>query len=193
MKRIAVLLLMTTGILGLAMTGCSRSGDPQTGRVNDVIEQEDTLPPLVVDAEAPLLLDEPSETESTHRARERTGTDNSACFVCHANYREESLAVRHARADIGCVACHGQSFPHRNDENNTTPPDKMIPADAIDEACQKCHTGHDVSAAKVVMHWKRRGIDKNDAASIVCTDCHGEHRLKIRTVRWNKKTGKLIK
>ncbi len=192
MKRLAVL-VMTTGILGLAMTGCGRSGDPQTVGVNGEVEQEDTLPPLVVDAETPLLLDDPPETESTRPAQPTTGADNSACFVCHANYREEALAVRHARADVGCVACHGQSFAHRNDENNTTPPDKMIPADAIDKACRMCHTSHDVSAAKVVMHWKRRGIDKNDAASIVCTDCHGEHRLKIRTVRWNKKTGKLIK
>ena len=192
MKHLAVLLAMTTGILGLAMTGCGQSGDPATG-INDEIEQQDTLPPLVVDAEAPLLLDEPSETESTRRAGPITGADNSACFVCHANYREETLAVQHAQAEIGCVACHGPSFAHRNDENNTTPPDKMIPADAIDNACQKCHTAHDVSPAKVVMRWKKRGIDKNDDASIVCTDCHGDHRLKIRTVRWNKKTGKLIK
>ena len=177
MKHLAVLLVMTTGILGLAITGCSRSGEPEIA-----------LPPLVIDAEAPLLLD-----ETASPAQPTTGADNSACFVCHANYREEPLAVRHARAEVGCVACHGLSFAHRNDENNTTPPDKMIPTDAIDNACQKCHTGHDVSAAKVVMHWKRRGIDRNDAASIVCTDCHGDHRLKIRTVRWNKKTGKLIK
>lgn len=193
MKHLAVLLVMTMGILALAITGCNRSGDPHTLRVNDEIEQEDTLPPLMVDTEAPLLLDEPSETESTRPAQPTTGADNSACFVCHANYREESLAVRHARADVGCVVCHGPSFAHRNDENNTTPPDKMIPADAIDKACQKCHTSHDVSAAKVVMHWKKKGIEKTDAASIVCTDCHGDHRLKIRTVRWNKKTGKLIK
>ncbi len=26
----------------------------------------------------------------------------------------------------------------------------------------------------------------------VCTDCHGEHRLKVRTRRWDKETGKLV-
>jgi hypothetical protein len=25
-----------------------------------------------------------------------------------------------------------------------------------------------------------------------CTDCHGEHRLTIRTRQWDKNTGKLI-
>ena len=128
MKRLAALLVMTTGILGLAITGCNRSG-----------EQETTLPPLVIDAEAPLLLDDPPETGSTHPAQPTTGVDNSACFVCHANYREESLAVRHARADVGCGACHGPSFPHRNDESNPTPPDEMLPADAIASACTQCH------------------------------------------------------
>lgn len=37
--------------------------------------------------------------------------DNSRCFVCHANYEEEPLSVSHAKANIGCVRCHGNSSP----------------------------------------------------------------------------------
>ncbi|MFW6107464.1 MAG: hypothetical protein ACOC8A_02115 [bacterium] len=29
-------------------------------------------------------------------------------------------------------------------------------------------------------------------AKMVCTGCHGEHRLESRVVRWNKKTGELL-
>ena len=32
----------------------------------------------------------------------------------------------------------------------------------------------------------------SDAKDIVCIDCHGQHRLKIRTVRWDKQTKELI-
>ena len=27
----------------------------------------------------------------------------------------------------------------------------------------------------------------------ICTDCHGQHRMKVRTRVWDKETGKLIK
>jgi len=80
--------------------------------------------PLVVDKNAPRLLDEPGEPS----AEAATGpvADNSACFVCHDNYREEPLVDCHAVENVGCV------------------------------------------------------------------DCHGRHRLKRRTVRWDKQTGRLI-
>ena len=31
-----------------------------------------------------------------------------------------------------------------------------------------------------------------DPKQVVCTDCHGEHRLKVRSVWWDKSTGKLL-
>jgi len=151
-------------------------------------------PPLVVDSDAPLLLDEPTEqqqdsTEMTTAA----AVENTACFVCHANYRFEALASSHAGANIGCSVCHGQSFEHKNDENNTTPPEKMYSADTIDSFCQSCHNSHDVPASKVVALWKKRNPGKTDPEKIVCTDCHGEHRMKVRTIIWDKKTGKLLR
>jgi hypothetical protein len=147
-------------------------------------------PPLKVDRSAPLLLDEPKKDAKNPQAG--PVADNSACHVCHTNYQEEPLALLHARADIGCVKCHGQSSAHRNDEDNITPPDVIYPASKIDAMCKKCHEEHNVPAAKVVARWQQRCPGKTDPSQIVCTDCHGDHRLKLRTVRWDKETRKLL-
>lgn len=176
-----LLLLATLSAIAAALLSCSGVSElrPQFARGTD------SPLPLVVDEDAPLLLDEPG-------AAAKLLANNGPCFVCHVNYTEEMLASRHAAANVGCVACHGDSYAHRNDENNTTPPDVMYPRDRINAACQKCHASHDVPATKVIELWLKRCPDKTDARSIVCTDCHGDHRLKVRTVRWDKKTGKLL-
>ncbi len=146
-------------------------------------------PPLKVDKSAPLLLDEP-KTKPAEKA-DGPVADNSACHVCHTNYQEESLAVSHAKADVGCVKCHGVSMAHRNDENNTTPPDKMYPSGRIETMCEECHETHDAPAKKVLTRFRERCPGK-DITQVLCTDCHGEHRLKLRTVQWDKATGKLL-
>jgi hypothetical protein len=152
-----------------------------------------TPPPLVIDKDAPLLLDEASATDkAASPADAALQANNAACFVCHANFKDESLAETHTQAKLGCIACHGKSYAHRNDENNTTPPEKMYPAESIDSACQECHPSHDVPAAKVVILGIQRGLNQSDPKTIVCTACHGHHRLAQRTVRWDKKTGKLL-
>ncbi|MHC4808660.1 MAG: cytochrome c3 family protein [Planctomycetota bacterium] len=141
-----------------------------------------------------MLLDEPGEGETEKSSAAATAgavAENDACFVCHANYREEPLVGWHAEANIGCVACHGKSYAHRNDENNTTPPDIMYPVDKIDRSCRKCHATHDVPAEKVVVVWLQRYPNKTHPKTIICTDCHGDHRLELRSVRWDKRTGKL--
>jgi hypothetical protein len=81
---------------------------------------------------------------------------------------------------------------HRNDEDNITPPDKMYPAAAVDKACRECHDEHNVPAVKIVARWQERCAAKGSAKDITCTDCHGAHRLKLRTVRWDKQTKKLL-
>ncbi len=199
--------------VAVTLQGCGQSS-------KDTDSQTNELPPLLVDKNAPLLLDEPAEAENPASEAE---TQNATCFVCHANYAEEPFAQRHAKADIGCSDCHGESIAHKNDENHTTPPDKMYPAGDIDPACRKCHTTHnvqpgkgvrlwkertgdektdvlckechethDIPAAKVVRKWQKQSGQKEQADPITCTDCHGDHRLKLRSVRWNKKTGKLL-
>lgn len=119
--------------------------------------------------------------------------DNGACYVCHGNYREDELAIAHGMQEISCINCHGDSFDHRNDEDNITPPDKMFARDKVDALCSGCHEEHIAEPALVVKRWLERCPDKKDARDLVCTDCHFDHRLKMRTVRWNKKTGKLLK
>ncbi len=149
------------------------------------------LPALKVDRGAPLLLDEPAPKKKPSKG---TGpmADNGSCYVCHTNYQEEEMVTVHAENDVGCVKCHGQSLAHRNDENNTTPPDKMYPTDAIDASCATCHDEHIAPAKKVLARWQERCPAKTNPGEVLCTDCHGEHRLKLRTVRWDKKTGKLL-
>lgn len=118
--------------------------------------------------------------------------DNFACYVCHGNYDGEQLVVTHGKEKIGCIDCHGQSHPHRNDEDNVTPPEKMYVPQDVDKMCGTCHKNHDVAAVDVIAHWQERCSAETDPQKIVCTDCHGNHRLRLRTVWWDKKTGKLI-
>lgn len=149
--------------------------------------KKNALPPLVVDKSAPLMLEEPSKEKS-----EDFLLIDEACFVCHSNYREEPLVRMHAKEEIACMECHGDSIAHRNDEDNVTPPDTMYPSEKIGEACLDCHDTHDAPAKKVVARWRERCPQKTDISKIVCTDCHGKHRLASRTVRWDKRTRKLI-
>ncbi len=149
-------------------------------------------PPLKVDRDAPLLLmDAPEEKKASKKGSNPTA-DNSACYVCHTNYDGEELVEQHRVANVGCVNCHGESIAHRNDENNITPPDVMFPMESIDPACGKCHETHDVPARKVLARLTERSPGKKNPDEVVCTDCHGHHRAKLRTVIWDKKTGKLL-
>jgi hypothetical protein len=118
--------------------------------------------------------------------------DNSYCYVCHGNYEDEKLAAIHRDQGIGCVKCHGESVKHSGDEDNITPPEIMYPSSKIDAACAKCHDSHDAPAAKVIARWQQSCPGKTNAKDVTCTDCHGSHRLKVRTRRWDKATGKLI-
>ena len=118
--------------------------------------------------------------------------DNSACYVCHENYNGEELVLQHAKEKTGCIDCHGKSSEHRDDEDNITPPDKMYAPADIGKMCGECHEEHDVDAVKVIRRWQERCPAKTEPKTIVCTDCHGTHRLKFRTVWWDKKTRKLI-
>jgi len=148
------------------------------------------LPPLKVDRGAPLLLDEPAP--SKRPKPKGPVADNQSCFVCHTNYQDETMAAVHADNNVGCMKCHGESIAHRNDENNTTPPDAMFPAAKIELNCITCHETHDAPAKKVLALWKERSAKCLVPGEILCTDCHGEHRLSLRSVRWDKATGRLL-
>ena len=170
-----------------------RTDVPPAPVVSDNAEFTGGPPPLVIDSDAPLLLEEPTqEQQDSADMATQAAVENAACFVCHANYKFEALANLHAKANIGCAVCHGQSFEHKNDENNTTPPEKMYPVENINSFCKGCHNSHDVPPSKVVALWLKRNPDKTGLDKVVCTDCHGDHRIKVRTIIWDKKTGKLL-
>ena len=137
-------------------------------------EEKVEAPLLLLDEEPLLLLDDDSDSEQP----EGPQADNSRCFVCHVNYMEEDIAVIHARADIGCAGCHGESDEHIADESwasggNGTAPDTMFPKPKIVPFCMGCHTTDKID---IVQH---RPLFAN-MEKMVCTDCHGEHRLKTR-------------
>jgi len=143
-----------------------------------------------------LLLDRMPETgwaneqtaaDDNARSESPAMADNSVCYVCHANLEDERLVAVHARNEIGCTDCHGDSWDHADDEGNEIPPDIMFPVKKIDSACRECHDTHDATARNVLIRWKTRCADK-DPKRVVCTDCHGKHRLAHRTVLWDRET-----
>jgi cytochrome c553 len=142
------------------------------------------------EASTEALAGEPSAKKS--EPAEPSPADNSACFVCHANYEKEQLVGKHAHKGVGCTDCHGDSEDHADDEGHEIPPEKMYLAEMIAPACGECHETHDASAKRVLARWKARKLTDRDPAKVLCTDCHGRHRLEKRTVRWDRKTGKLI-
>jgi len=143
-------------------------------------------PPLSLDG----FMDE--KLPEAPKEKVKLKVDNLACFVCHGNYEDEPLVIEHAKKAIGCVDCHGQSHDHRNDEDNITPPDKMYAPEDVDKMCGECHEKHNAQGKEVIARWRERCPAKTDPEKIVCTDCHFQHRLKFRTVWWNKKTGELV-
>jgi hypothetical protein len=123
--------------------------------------------------------------------------------VCHANYdfEEEKLAIGHAIATIGCVRCHGDSSKHSTDEDGLTPPDRMFPQAHIRFNCLGCHDWKKLIAGDQLRKDKPDLQEKPDHQAVLdgrsekklCTDCHGEHRLRHRTRVWDRRSGKLLR
>ncbi len=139
----------------------------------------DNEPLLLLDDEPPLLLeDEPDEDSSTESM-----ADNSRCFVCHINYMEEDIAVTHARVNIGCANCHGESDEHIADESwasggNGTPPGIMYPRAKINPFCMGCHPRDKIDTEQ------HKPLFAGTIKEKYCTDCHGNHRLVNRKCKW---------
>jgi hypothetical protein len=117
------------------------------------------------------------------------GADNSRCHVCHINYDEEELALNHELWGVSCESCHGASDAHCSDENNITPPDIMYSKASINPSCMKCHPKDEI-----IEEGHHMPLLLGTATQMkYCTDCHGrEHRVAVRMVQWDKKTGKLL-
>jgi hypothetical protein len=190
----ATALVLTVLVLpgpGRAPRAAAAAADDPPKKVAPPAPAKSALPPLESDRdEPPLLLEKPVLTDA--KPENLRAADNSACHVCHTNYKKEPLAASHAGRGVGCVRCHGASEAHRNDENNITPPETMYPLPKIDDACRNCHKQHNVPARTVVARFLDRKAPPVALDRLVCTECHGAHRLPRRTVVWNRATGKLV-
>jgi len=101
---------------------------------------------------------------------------NAACYVCHMTLVREELAKTHLKAGVACIACHGLSGKHANDEDiGATKPDVVFTRDAVSASCRTCHATHDVPPEAVVARWLERELTESPP---VCTDCHGSHRIE---------------
>jgi len=124
---------------------------------------------------------------------------NPFCKACHVDFDEDILAMTHKAAGIGCERCHGESLRHRSDEANITPPEIMYPKERINPACMMCHPRHEirqVESHRPILEANLSVLETppDEHSGKYCTDCHGrEHRMKVRTIRWDKCTGGLVK
>jgi len=162
--------MLALGAVAVAMAACERQGTDR--RPGGSRSDGDNEPLLLLDAGA----------EESHPP---TGpvADNSRCFVCHLNYAQESLAVDHAKANIGCADCHGSSDAHAADESwawgeNGTAPDSMYPRPKINPFCMGCHPKDKIDTEQ------HKPLFADDAEKKYCTDCHGTHRLAERKCKW---------
>jgi hypothetical protein len=126
-----------------------------------------------------LLLDEAPEAAEPAAS----GADNSRCQVCHLNLAQETLALTHAAAHIGCAKCHGPSDAHIADESwgsggNGTAPDVMFTRDAINPFCLGCHPKDTIDPDQ------HKELFAGTSTEKYCTECHGKHRLVTRRCKW---------
>lgn len=181
LRRKCLIVIVCVGSMLLA-GGCRHTAEAPHDQVQSapathpaVVANETLKPPT----QAPLLLeDEPAGAASSAPA-----ADNSRCFVCHANYMQEEIAVTHAKANIGCAHCHGAGDAHIADESwasggNGTAPDIMYPRDKINPSCLHCHPKNKIDTPQ------HAAVLTDTEGKQVCTDCHGTHRLPQRRCKW---------
>jgi hypothetical protein len=135
------------------------------------------------------------EQSTEQKAKKETFVANQFCAACHYGFGNEELARTHERAGIGCERCHGESERHRSDEDNITPPELMYTKERINPTCMMCHPRAEikhVSSHKSLLAGAETIFDKSSNQKN-CTDCHAtDHRINVRTIRWNKATGELM-
>lgn len=135
------------------------------------------------------------EQSPEQKAKKEIFVANQFCSACHYGFGNEELARTHERAGIGCERCHGESERHRSDEDNATPPEIMYPKERINPTCMMCHPRNEikhVSRHQPVLAGAETIFDKPTNQKY-CTDCHAKnHRINVRTIRWNKATGEIL-
>ncbi|MBN2315299.1 MAG: cytochrome c3 family protein [Sedimentisphaerales bacterium] len=175
----------------ISLAGCEETVKTDPKSVNQTLEsrpgEESTLTGEKTGVE-PNSQNEKTITVVKSDSSSGRVADNNLCFACHVNLKKETLTIVHAQANIGCIQCHGASEAHRLDEDTITPPDVMFPVDKVKSFCLSCHPedSMNIPAHQAV-------ASEINPSTKSCTDCHGEHRLKYRTRKWDKTTRNLIK
>lgn len=182
------LFLLATAVLILASAGCEQGQSDNETQTDSVTVRESAKnekpllleddPPLLLDDEPLLLLDDPAASQA-----DADMADNSRCFVCHINYVQEKIAVIHAKQDMGCNHCHGESDEHIADEfwasgGNGTAPDKIYAKDKVNPFCLDCHSKDKLPEEQ------HKPVFADSNSKKHCTDCHGEHLLEERKTKW---------
>ena len=146
-----------------------------------------------------VVVEQETAEESAEEAEKEVFVANVFCSACHYGFDDEELADAHRKAGIGCERCHGESERHRSDEENVTPPEIMYPVAKINPTCMMCHPRHEIkhNPAHGILLAGAKTIfdsDSEDAGpQMYCTTCHAkEHRINVRTIRWDKATGELL-
>jgi hypothetical protein len=161
------------------------------------VNSPNTAPPpplLALEEDEPLLLEEPAAhgAEGGAIQAQHDTSINARCYVCHVNFKQDPFVQWHVNKNIGCVKCHGESREHIADEANLTPPEVMYWPSRVGFGCYWCHPRHDVPARDVLARWHELGLDQAKPQRVLCTECHGAHRLRVRTIVWDKRTGALL-
>lgn len=162
-----------------------------------------------IGADAPLPPPAPAASTAADAKPIPEPADNSFCFVCHRNFEKEPLSAKHTKIGVGCEQCHGISERHSADEDGITPPQIMYSKARINPSCVKCHTADKLKKTdnhQLALSLMKEGGRTNTVAlnaapanagaapvKWICTDCHGQHRMKVRTRIWDRETGKLLK
>ena len=178
----AVVGFIVSGLLLIVAASCSMEKQAVSNSKQKQVEE------IVVEKE----MAKPETVKATFVA-------NDFCSACHYGFDDEELARTHRLVGIGCERCHGESERHRSDEDNVTPPEIMYPKARINPTCMMCHPRHEIqhvashepllAGAKTIFDPSSKDAD----SKIYCTTCHAkEHRINVRTIRWNKATGELL-
>jgi len=183
-------LMLILAAVAVAGIGCGEingkqkpatSARPRTNQETAASQEatSDDEPLLLLDDEPLLLLDDGPDVDPSAGPM----ADNSRCHVCHINYMLEDIAVVHARANMGCADCHGESDAHIADESwswgeNGTAPDIMYQRAEVNEFCMSCHPKDKINLEQ------HQPLFAGTAQEKYCTDCHGKHRLAKRRCKW---------
>ncbi|UCD28151.1 MAG: cytochrome c3 family protein [Planctomycetota bacterium] len=157
------------------MDGCSEEGQP--------VKPETTVGDTASSGKKDPLSDHLGRIIEAVSAKPAKPADNSACLVCHNDFAEEELSLKHEEGGVGCTGCHGPSEDHGGDELNILFPDFLFGRLEIVAFCTNCHKEEEHPKDEVydlfLKKWsgKYRPNGRMISNNSICTDCHGNHAI----------------